>query len=153
MNDCKHLKKEGSVYQVKQYMAFQHIIVVAWVCISVFLIINTIYLKTGIILFLFSLLLTIVSFIPPKVNFDIQNQILTVTSSGLNRKEFIYKMEDFEGFEVQAFRVGFIPIGCYLYANFKNVSNFKRPLISQSFSKKMMQEITNELEDVNVKIR
>ncbi|RLJ23284.1 hypothetical protein CLU97_4519 [Chryseobacterium sp. 7] len=153
MNDFKHLKKEGSVYQVKQYMAFQHIIVVAWVCISVFLIINTIYLKTGIILFIFSLLLTIVSFIPPKVNFDIQNQILTVTSSGLNRKEFIYKMEDFEGFELQAFRLGFIPIGCYLYANFKNVSNFKRPLISQSFSKKMMQEITNELEDVNVKIR
>lgn len=153
MNDFKHLKKEGSGYQVKQYMAFQHVIVIVWVCISVFLIINTIYLKTGIVLFIFSLLLTIVSFIPPKVNFDMQNQILTVMSSSLNRKEFIYKMEGFEGFELQAFRVGFIPIGCYLYANFKNVSNFKRPLISQSFSKKMMQEIANELEDVNVKIR
>ncbi|SEH39759.1 hypothetical protein [Chryseobacterium culicis] len=67
MNDFKHLKKEGSGYQVKQYMAFQHIIVVAWVCISVFLIINTSYLKTGIVLLIFSLLLTIVSFIPPKV--------------------------------------------------------------------------------------
>lgn len=153
MNDFKHLKQEGSGYQVKQYISFQHVIVAAWVCISVFLIINTNYLKTGIVLLIFSLLLTIVSFIPPKVNFDTQNQLLTVMNSGLVRKKFIYKMEDFEGFEVHAFRVGFIPIGCYLYANFKNVSNFKRPLISQSFSKRMMQEITNELEDVNVKIR
>jgi len=153
MNDFKHLKKEGSEYQVKQYIAFQHVIVVAWVCISVFLIINTNYLKTGIALLIFSLLLSIVSFIPPKINFDAQNHLLTVTNSGLVRKKFIYKMEDFEGFEVHAFRVGFIPIGCYLYANFKNVSNLKRPLISQSFSKKIIQEITNELEDLNVKIR
>lgn len=102
---------------------------------------------------IFSLLLSIVSFIPPKINFDAQNQLLTVMNSGLVRKKFIYKMENFEGFEVHAFRVGFIPIGCYLYANFKNVSNLKRPLISQSFSKKIIQEITNELEDVNMKIK
>lgn len=34
MNDFKHLKKEGSEYQVKQYISFQHVIVVAWVFIS-----------------------------------------------------------------------------------------------------------------------
>ncbi|MFS4430624.1 hypothetical protein [Chryseobacterium sp. S90] len=153
MEDFKHLKKEGAGYQVKQYVAFQHIIVVAWVCISGVILINTSYLKTGIFLLIFSLLLTIISFIPSKVNFDPENKLLTVINSGLNRKEFLYRLEDFEGFELQTFRLAFIPLGCYLYANFKNVSNLKRPLISQSFSKKMMQEITNELEDVNMKIR
>ncbi|KAA2217771.1 hypothetical protein [Chryseobacterium sediminis] len=151
MEDFKHIKRESSGYGVKQYIAFQYIIGVAWICISILLIINTSYLKTGIVLLIFSILLTIVSFIPPKVNFDPENQLLIVTHNGLNRKKFIYRLEDFAGFELQTFRLGFIPLGCYLYANFKNVSHFKRPVISQSFSKRKMQEITNELEDINKK--
>ncbi|MDQ1858531.1 MULTISPECIES: hypothetical protein [unclassified Chryseobacterium] len=35
MEGCKHIKKEGSNYLVKQYMALQHIIGIAWVCISI----------------------------------------------------------------------------------------------------------------------
>ncbi|TZF94172.1 hypothetical protein FW781_16230 [Chryseobacterium panacisoli] len=149
MGDFKHLKKEGPGYQVKQYMALQHIIGIAWVCIAILLITNTSYLKTGIILLIFSLLLSIVSFIPPKINFDPENQLLIVTNRGLNRKEIIYRLEDFEGFELQTFRLAFIPLGCYLYADFKNISRFKRPVISQSFSKRILQEITNELEDIS----
>jgi hypothetical protein len=153
MEGFKHVKKEGPNYLVKQYMGLQHLIGLAWVCISILLITNTGYLKTGIVLLIFSLLLTIVSFIPPKIIFDSTNQLLTITNSGLNRKKFIYNMDDFEGFELQTFRMGFLPLGCYLYADFNNVSKLKRPLISQSFSKKKMQEIVNELEDVNIKVK
>ncbi|WP_079240604.1 hypothetical protein [Chryseobacterium indologenes] len=153
MEGFKHLKKKGTEYEVKQYMALQHIIGIAWVCISMLLITNTGYMKTGIVLLIFSLLLTIVSFIPPKVNFDTENKTLTVANNGLNRKIFIYNLDDFEGFELQTFQLGFIPLGCYLYANFKNVSQFKRPVISQSFSKRIIQEITNELEDITTKIK
>ncbi|MFS4472121.1 hypothetical protein [Chryseobacterium sp. T20] len=153
MEGFKHVKKEGSNYVVKQYMALQHIIGIAWVGISILLITYTDYLKTGIVLLIFSLLITIVSFIPPKVNFDMENQLLTVTNSGLNRKRFIFNLNDFEGFELQTFRMGFLPLGCYLYANFKNVSKLKRPLVSQSFTQKKMQEIVNELEDIHVKVK
>ncbi len=48
--------------------------------------------------------------------------------------------------------MGFIPLGCFLYADFKNISDFKRPVVSQPFRKRTMQEIVNELEDLNKNI-
>lgn len=149
MGDFKHLKKEGSGYLVKQYASLPQVLVLMWVIISVVVIINTSYLKTGIIMLIFSLMLTVVSFIPPRIHFDGISKQLTVRNTGLNRKTTTYNLDDFEGFELQAFRYAFIPLGCFLYANFKNVSSFKRPVISQSFRKKTMQEVVNELEDLN----
>lgn len=151
MEDFKHLKREGAGYYVKQYMSLQHIIVIAWLLISVIVMVNTGYLKTGTIMLIFSLLLTIVSFMPPKVCFDPALNSLTILNRGLNHRKFIYDLKDFDGFELQIMYIGFIPLGCYLYGNFKNVSHFKRPVISQSFSKKIMQEVVNELEDLNIK--
>lgn len=153
MENFKHLKREGTGFQVKQYLSLQHVIVIAWVLISIIVMIKTVYLKTGIIMLIFSLLLTIVSFMPPKVDFDSESKLLTVVNKGLNRKKFTYDLNEFEGFELQTMYIGFIPLGCYLYGNFKNVSHFKRPVISQSFSKKTMQEVVNELEDLNKKIK
>ncbi len=149
MEDFKHLKKEGTGYQVKQYLSLQHIVMVAWLLISIIVIINTSYLKTGIIMLIFSALLTIVSFMPPNVCFDPMSKSLIITHTGLNRRKFTYDLIDFEGFELQTIRMGFIPLGYYLYGNFKNISHFKRPVISQSFSKKAMQEIVNEWDDLN----
>lgn len=65
-----------------------------------------------------------------------------------------YDLKDFEGFELQNFiLMGLIPIGSYLYANFKNLPKIKRPAMSQSFGKKRMQEVYNELEElINNKI-
>ncbi|WP_034696999.1 hypothetical protein [Chryseobacterium sp. KCF3-3] len=40
MEGFKHLKKKGTEYEVKQYIALQHIIGIAWVCISILLIEN-----------------------------------------------------------------------------------------------------------------
>lgn len=151
MEDFKHIKREGTEYQVRQYLSLQHIIVIAWLLISIIVIISTSYLKTGVVMLIFSLLLTIVSFMPPKVCFDPVSKSLTILNRGLNRRKFTYPLHDFEGFELQTMYIGFIPLGCYLYANFKNVSHFKHPVISQSFSKKTMQEVFNELEDLNVK--
>lgn len=151
MEDFKHLQKEGTAYQVKQYLSLQHIIAIIWVLISIAVMGNTIYLKTGIIMLIFSLLLLIASFIPPKIYFDPASNLLSVVNRGLNRRKFMYDLKDFEGFELQTMYVLFIPLGCYLYANFKNISRFKRPVISQSFSKRTMQEIVNELEDINKK--
>ncbi|RXM50326.1 MULTISPECIES: hypothetical protein [unclassified Chryseobacterium] len=151
MEGFKHVKREGTEYQVKQYLSLQHIIVIAWLLISIAVIISTSYLKTGIIMLIFSLLLTIVSFMPPKVCFDPVSKCLTILNRGLNRRKFTYDLNDFEGFELQTMYIGFIPLGCYLYGSFKNVTHFKRPVISQSFSKKTMQEVVNELEDLNVK--
>ena len=150
MADFKHLEREGNSYLVKQYKSFQHLIVVVWVLISTVLVFYTSYLKTGIILLIFSLLLTIISFIPPRVCFDPLSRSLTVTNSGLKRTTFTYHFDDFKGFELQTIRIGFIPLGCFLYANFKNVSHLKRPVVSQSFSKKNMQEVVNELEDLKL---
>ncbi|HCN51985.1 MAG TPA: hypothetical protein DIT10_23385 [Chryseobacterium sp.] len=150
MADFKHIKREGNSYLVNQYKSLQHVIVIAWVLISIVLIFYTSYLKTGIILLIFSLLLTIISFIPPRVCFDPLSKSLTVTNSGLKRTTFTYHFDDFEGFELQTIRMGFIPLGCFLYANFKNVSQLKRPAVSQSFSKKTMQEVVNELEDLKL---
>ncbi|MGH1520502.1 hypothetical protein [Chryseobacterium sp. JK1] len=77
------------------------------------------------------------------------SRLLTASNGGLNRKKFIYSLGDLKGFELQTFRMmGFIPIVCYLYANFRNTSGLKRPLIVQSFRKSTMQEVTNEIEDV-----
>lgn len=151
MEDFKHVKREGAEYQVKQYMSLQHIIVIAWLFISIIVIVNTSYLKTGIIMLVFSLLLTIVSFMPPKVCFDPASKCLTILNRGLNRRKFTYDLNDFEGFELQTMFISIIPLGCYLYGNFKSVSRFKRPVISQSFSKKTMQEVVNELEDLQIK--
>lgn len=151
MEDFKHLKKEGVEYLVKQYLSLQHIIVIAWLLISIIVILNTSYLKTGIVMLIFSLLLTIVSFMPPKVCCDPASKSLTILNRGLNRRKFTYDLNDFEGFELQTMYIGIIPLGCYLYGNFKNISRFKRPVISQSFSKKTMQEVVNELEDLNIK--
>jgi hypothetical protein len=53
----KHLKKDGTGYLVKQYPSLQHVIVLAWVLIGLVLIINTSYFKTGIVIFVLSLLL------------------------------------------------------------------------------------------------
>ncbi|MDN3694636.1 hypothetical protein QWZ06_21370 [Chryseobacterium tructae] len=149
MEDFKHLKKEGTGYRVRQYLSLQHVIVIAWVLISVIVIVNTSYLKTGIIMLIFSGLLTLVSFMPPKVYFDPVLKSLTIANTGLNRRKFTYDFKDFEGYELQTIRMGFIPLGYYLYGNFTNVSHFKRPVVSQSFSKKIMQEVVNELDDLN----
>lgn len=53
---------------MKQYPLLQYIIVIAWVLISIIVILNTIYLKTGIIILVFSMLLTIIFFMPPKIS-------------------------------------------------------------------------------------
>jgi c-di-AMP phosphodiesterase-like protein len=151
MENLKHLQREGSGYRVKQYKSLQHVIVLAWVIISILLLVFSGYLKTGIVLLVISSLLTMISFIPPRVYFDQESKLLTVANNGLNHRKFTYSLDDFEGFELQTLRIGFIPLGCFLYANFKNVSNFKRPVVSQSFRKRTMQEIVNELEDVNKK--
>ncbi|MBP2619371.1 hypothetical protein [Chryseobacterium jejuense] len=151
MEEFKHVKREGTEYFVKQYLSLQHIIVIAWLLISIIVLVNTSYLKTGIIMLIFSLLLTIVSFMPPSVCFDPVSKCLTLLNRGLNRRKFIYDLNDFEGFELRTMYIGIIPLGCYLYGNFKNVSHFKRPVISQSFTKKTMQEVVNELEDLNIK--
>ncbi|WP_347217996.1 hypothetical protein [Chryseobacterium sp.] len=151
MEGFKHLKREGPGYQVKQYISLQHLIVVIWVLISIIVIVKTSYLKIGVIMLIFSLLLTVISFIPPKIYFDPASQVLTVINAGLVRRKFIYDLNDCEGFELQTIGLGFIPLGCYLYGNFKNISHFKRPVISQSFSKKTMQEVVNELEDLHKK--
>lgn len=148
MEGFKHLEREGTDYIVKQYVSLQHIIVMIWVLISIVVIINTSYLKTGIIMLIFSLLLTFVAFMPPRVSFNFISKNLTVANRGLNRRKFTYELNDFEGFGLQTIRFTIIPLGCFLYADFKNVSHFKRPVISQSFSKKKMQEIINELEDL-----
>lgn len=148
MEGFKHLEREGTDYIVKQYVSLQHIIVMIWVLISIVVIINTSYLKTGIIMLIFSLLLTFVAFMPPRVSFNFISKNLTVINRGLNRRKFTYELNDFEGFGLQTIRFAIIPLGCFLYADFKNVSHFKRPVISQSFSKKKMQQIINELEDL-----
>ncbi len=153
MGDFKHLKREGNGYLINQYKSLQHIIVLVWVVISIIVIFSTGYLKTGIILLIFSLLLTVISFIPPKVCFEPDTKLLTVTNRGLNRKKFSYHLDDFEGFELQTFKIAFIPLGCFLYADFKKVSHLKRPVISQSFSKNTMQELVNELKDLNKYMR
>lgn len=149
MREFKHLKREGTGYLVKQYRSLPHIIVLMWVLISILVLMYSSYQKTGIILLLFSLLLTIISFIPPRVYFDPASELLTVANTGLKRRALTYNLHEFEGFELQTIRMGIIPLGCFLYASFKNVSDFKRPVISQSFRKKTMQEIVNELEDLN----
>lgn len=138
MEGVKHLEREGTDYIVKQYVSLQHCIVMIWVLISIVVIISTSYLKTGIIMFVFSLLLTIVAFMPPRVSFNFISKSLTVANRGLNRRKFTYDLNDFEGFELQTIRIVIIPLGCFLYADFKNVSHFKRPVISPSFSKKKM---------------
>lgn len=149
MGDFKHVIREGSGYQIRQYKLLQHVIVLAWVLISIVVITSTGYLKTGIVLLIISVLLTIASFTPPKVYFDPASKLLTLTNNGLNRKKFTYNLDDFEGFELQSFSIALIPLGCFLYANFKNVSQLKRPAITQSFSKKTLQEVVNELESLN----
>ncbi len=153
MEAFKHLKKEGTGYAVRQYLSLQHIIAPAWVIISILVMVYSSYLKTGIVLLLLFLLLTVISFIPPIIHFDPASKLLTVVNAGLKRRKFTYNLDEFEGFELQTIRMGFIPLGCFLYANFKNVSGFKRPVISQSFSKRTMQEVVNELEDLNKNTR
>ena len=149
MENFKHLKKENECYWVKQYISFPQILILLWVFISIIVILYTGYLKTGIVILIFSLILTVISFIPPKIYFDPISKQLIIKNSGLNSRKGIYNLTEFEGFELQTFRYGIIPLGCNLYANFKNVSRFKRPVVSQSFRKKTMQEVVNELEDIN----
>ena len=146
MSDYKHLKKDGTGYLVKQYPSLQHVIVLAWVLIGLVLIINTSYFKTGIVIFILSLLLAILTFRGPRVYVDPYAKIITV-KHGFRQNQ--YDLKDFEGFELQSFvMMGFIPIGSYLYANFKDVPKIKRPAMSQSFGKKRMQEVYNELEEL-----
>lgn len=148
MGNFKHLRKENDGYLVKQYISLPQVLILLWVIISIVLIVYTGYLKTGIVLLILSLILTIISFIPPKIYFDPTSRRLIMKNSGLNHRKAIYDLNEFEGFELQTFRYGIIPLGCSLYANFKNVSGFKRPVVSQSFRKKTMQEVVNELEDL-----
>ena len=146
MSVYKHLKKDGTGYLVKQYPSLQHVIVLAWILIGLVLIINTSYFKTGIVIFVLSLLITILTFRGPQIYIDISKEIITV-KHGFRQNQ--YDLKYFEGFELQSFvLMGFIPIGSYLYANFKDVPKIKRPAMSQSFGKKRMQEIYNELEEL-----
>ncbi|CAM3622598.1 hypothetical protein ELOC111193_13925 [Elizabethkingia occulta] len=152
MSVYKHLKKDSTGYLVKQYPSLQHVIVLAWLLIGLVLIVNTSYFKTGIVIFVLSLLLTtLLTFRGPRVYIDPYAKIITV-KHGLRKNQ--YDLKDFEGFELQSFvMMGFIPIGSYLYANFKDVPKIKRPAMSQSFGKKRMQEVYNELEElINNKI-
>ncbi|AZA79445.1 hypothetical protein EG347_19030 [Chryseobacterium sp. G0186] len=148
MENFIHLKKENDGYWVKQYISLPQILMMLWVFISIIVIIYSSHLKTGVVLLILSLIMTVLSFIPPKICFDPVSQRLIVKNTGLSKREVIYDLTEFEGFELQTFRYGFIHLGCYLYANFKNVSGLKRPVVSQSFRKKTMQEVANELEDL-----
>ena len=146
MSVYKHLKNDGTGYLVKQYPSLQHIIVLAWVLIGLVLIINTSYFKTGIAIFVLSLLLAILTFRGPRVYVDSHTKIITV-KHGFRHNQ--YDLKYFEGLELQSFMLmSFIPIGSYLYANFKDVPKIKRPVMSQSFGKKRMQEVYNELEEL-----
>ncbi|AIL46920.1 hypothetical protein HZQ11_00600 [Elizabethkingia anophelis] len=146
MSAYKHLKNDGSGYLVKQYPSLQHVIILAWVLIGFVLIINTSYFKTGIVIFVLSLLLVILTFRGPRVYVDPYTKIISV-KHGFGQNQ--YDLKDFEGFGIQRFMLmGFIPIGSYLYANFKDLPKIKRPAMSQSFGKKRMQEVYNELEEL-----
>ncbi|WP_407483311.1 hypothetical protein [Elizabethkingia meningoseptica] len=147
MDEFKHLNKHNSGYLVKQYPSFQHTIVIAWILIAIVIIVKTSYLKTGIVLLVVFSLLTILSFRFPKTCIDKASGFITVNVDDKKRQKH-YRFSDFEGFELQTLYIGFIPLGSFLYANFKNTSKLKRPVISQSFEKKRMQELYNELEQI-----
>ncbi|HFK5571271.1 TPA: hypothetical protein ACG0AO_003094 [Elizabethkingia meningoseptica] len=147
MDEFKHLNKHSTGYLVKQYPSFQHAIVIAWILIAIVIIIKTSYLKTGIVLLVVFSLLTILAFRFPKICIDKASGFITV-NMGDKKRQKQYSFSDFESFELQTLYIGFIPLGSFLYANFKNTSKIKRPLISQSFGKKRMQELYNELEQI-----
>ncbi|WP_239001262.1 hypothetical protein [Elizabethkingia anophelis] len=102
MSAYKHLKNDGTGYLVKQYPSLQHVIILAWVLIGFVLIINTSYFKTGIVIFVLSLLLAILTFRGPRVYVDPHTKIISV-KHGFRHNQ--YDLKDFEGFGITKFYV------------------------------------------------
>jgi hypothetical protein len=138
---------EGDTYKVRPFIALQHIILIIWFFIGLFMFVYGEFIKTGIGIVSFTLLILILMILrPSKFRVFLHDQQIQVDRAKLEKTPDSYAFSDFISFELDTIYWLRIPINSTLYARFNFEGKTNRHVISQSFGRGPMQVLSNELE-------
>jgi len=146
MKYYKYLIMEGNAYKIRTFIALQHIILIIWFFIGLFMFAYGEYIKTGIGIVSFTLLILVLMILrPSKFRVCPQDQRIQVDRAKLEKPPDSYSFSDFSSFEMDTIYWLRIPINSTLYARFNFEGKTNRHVVSQSFGRGPMQVLSNEL--------
>lgn len=146
----KSLISEGESYRIKNSISFMHLIIVAWLLIGITLVIYSTYLKTGMGIIAFTALILILTLLrPTKTRIFPEKKVIQIDAGVRGKEPEHYNFADFEGFDLQVIKwIMGIPLNASLHVHFKNGDKLRRYELGASLSKKKMQRLHNELEEI-----
>jgi len=146
----KYLIPDGNSYRIKNTISFFHLIIIAWLLIGIALMIYSEYLKTGLgIIGFTSFLLVLMLFRHSKTRIFPNEKMIKIDRGVRGKEPVAYSFSEFESFDLQIIKwVMGIPLNTSLYAHFKSADKVNRYELGSSLSKKGMQQLHNELEEI-----
>lgn len=145
----KYLIPDGNDYKIKNFISLHHVVVVAWWLTGIAMAVYSTYLKTAIMIIAFTSLILILMLLKSSKNRIIPSEKIINIDTGAWRKGPIkYSFSDFDGFELETVYYLRIPLNTELHGRFISANGkIKRHLLGQSFGKRTMQQLCNELEE------
>lgn len=145
----KLLLPDGKTYRIKNSVSLLHVILILWLFIGIVIIVYSEYTKTGISIIAFIWLLVVLIWVrPSKTRILPSEQIIRIDTGVRGKEPLQYHFSDFEGFEIQTVYYMRIPVNTELFVRFNINGSSHRHVLGQSFGRKRMQQLCNELETV-----
>ncbi|MGJ1264949.1 hypothetical protein [Sphingobacterium spiritivorum] len=150
MQAYTYLIQDGNSYKLKSFISFFHIIIVAWWLIGAAIIVYSDHFKTGVsIIILTSLMLALVFIRLSKTRIFPNERKFKIDTGVRGQAPLLYSFSEIERLEIYVIKWIFgIPIHVTLYVRFRSVDKTKRFELTSSLSKKKIQLLYNELEEV-----
>ena len=145
----KYLISDEDTYRLKSSFSLFHAILSAWLFIGIALVYYNSYYKSGLFLIVFNSLILIRMLLrPPKTGIAPHEKIIRINTQVRGRKPLQYHFSDFQGFELQTVYCMRIPVNTELFGCFASNGKNCRHILGQSFSRKRMQHLSNELDEI-----
>ncbi|MGJ1432467.1 hypothetical protein ACR79M_13095 [Sphingobacterium spiritivorum] len=150
MQAYKYLTPVGNGYKLRSFISFFHVIIVVWWLIGIAIVVYSDHFKTGLSIIAFtSLLLVLVVLRNSKTRIFPDDKNFRIDTGVRGQAPLQYSFSEIERLEIQVIKWIFgIPIHVTLYVKFKSADKTKRFELASSFSKKNIQQLYNELEEV-----
>ncbi|WP_206541005.1 hypothetical protein [Chryseobacterium angstadtii] len=149
MMSYKYLIPDGKAYKITTFVSLAHIILVAWLFIGIATVVYSAYFKTGLSLIAFTVLIIVLMLLRSSKTRLFPEEKMIKIDTGVRGKEPIqYPFSDFSGFELETVYYLRLPINTELFVRFGTGETSKRHVLAQSFGKRKIQQLYNELEEI-----
>lgn len=146
MKANQYLIPDGNAYRIKTSVSLVHIILVLWLLIGIALFVYSSYSKTGICIIAFiALILVLMLTRPSKTRIIPEEKLIKIDTGVRGKAPLQYHFSDFSGFELATVYCLRLPVNTELFARFGRGASSKRHVLGQSFGRKKMQQLSNEL--------